>query len=59
MLAAKFPEDSAAKLAARVTGSVEKREGLEGKCFSGGIFRLDKAIAGETVPVPQKASVEG
>ena len=59
VLAAKFPEDSAAKLAARVTGSVEKREGLEGKCLSGGIFRLDKAIAGETVPVPQKASVEG
>ena len=59
VLAAVFPEDPAAKLAARVAGSVERREGLDGKCLSGGIFRLDKAIAGDTVPVPQKADVEG
>ena len=59
VLAARFPEDSAAKLAARVTGSVEQSEELSDKCLSGGRFRLDKAIAGNTVPVPQKAEVNG
>ncbi len=59
VLAAVYPNDPADKLAARVTGSVEKVDGLSDKCLSGGIFRLDKAIAGDTVPVPQKAGVEG
>ena len=59
ILAERYPNDSAAKLAARVTGSVMKTEDLSDKCISGGIFRLDKVIIGDTVPVPQKASVDG
>ena len=59
VLAAAFPKDSAEKLAARVTGSVLPMDAMKGKCLSGGIFRLDKALAEETVPVPLSASVEG
>ena len=59
VLAAAFPKDSAAKLAARVRGSVLPTDPLKDKCLSGGIFRLDKALAGNTVPVPQSAEVEG
>ena len=59
ILAAAYPDDPAAKLAARVTGSVLKTDDLSGACVSGGVFRLDKALAGDTVPVPQKASADG
>ena len=59
VLAAAFPNDSAAKLAARVTGSVMWTEDLKGKCIAGGVFRMDKALAGDTAPVPQKVSVNG
>ncbi len=58
VLAAAFPEDSAAKLAARVTGSVMPISEMKDLCLSGGVFRLDKALAGETVPVPQAATAE-
>ena len=58
VLAAAYPEDSAEKLAARVTGSVLPVSGMKDKCLSGGVFRLDKALAGETVPVPQSATAE-
>ena len=59
VLAAVFPDDSPAKRAARVTGSTLPVEDLSDKCLSGGIFRLDKAIAEETVPVPQHVKLEG
>ena len=59
VLAAYYPEDSAAKRAARVTGSVMKTDEMADRCISGGIFRLDKALAGETVPVPRKAGTDG
>ncbi len=59
VLSAVFPQDSPAKLAARVTGSILPVDGLSDKCVSGGIFRLDKAIAEDTVPVPQKAALSG
>ena len=59
VLAAAFPNDSAAKRAARVRGSVLPLDSLKDKCLSGGVFRLDKALAGNTVPVPQSAEVEG
>ena len=59
ILAAKYPEDSAEKLAARVKGSVFRNDYFEGRCASDGLFRLDKALAGETYPVPGKATVEG
>ena len=59
VLSAVFPEDSPAKRAARVRGSVLPVDGLKDKCLSGGIFRLDKALAEDTVPVPQSAEVEG
>ena len=50
-LAAEHPQDTPEKLAARVTGSVLPVDSLKDKCVSGGIFRMDKALAGETVPV--------
>ena len=59
VLSAAYPDDSPEKLAARVTGSVLPVKGLAGKCISGGVFRLDKALNGETVPVPMKAEVNG
>ena len=59
VLATAFPEDPAEKLAARVTGSVLSIPDMEDMCLSGGIFRLNKALAGETVPVPQAAVMDG
>ncbi len=59
VLAAAYPEDSPEKLVARVTGSVLPVASLKDKCISGGIFRLDRALAGNTVPVPMKAEVTG
>jgi hypothetical protein len=59
VLRAKYPDDSVEKLCARVTGSVLTLDSLSDYCLSGGIFRLDKAVAGETVPVPQSAYIEG
>ena len=59
VLAAAFPGDSAEKLAARVRGSVLPVSEMEDKCLSGGIFRLDKALAGDTAPVVKLASTEG
>ena len=46
-----YPEDSPEKLAARVTGSVLPMDEMKDKCVSGGIFRMDKAMKGDTVPV--------
>ena len=58
-LAAQYPGDSPEKLVARVTGSVQPMDAMKDKCISGGIFRLDKALAGDTVPVPTSAKVAG
>ena len=58
-LSAVFPEDSPEKLAARITGSVLPMDGLKDRCVSGGIFRMDKAMAGDTVPVLSSAEVSG
>ena len=57
VLSAVYPGDSAEKLAARVTGSVQRNEYLEGRCISDGLFRLDKAVTGDTYPVPGKLTV--
>ena len=57
ILSAVYPEDSPEKLAARVTGSVQRNDYLEEICASGGLFRLDKAIDGDTFPVPGRVSV--
>ena len=59
VLSAVYPDDTPEKLAARVTGSVLPVEGLTDKCLSGGVFRLDRALDGETVPVPRRAEVNG
>jgi len=59
VLAKAFPEDSAEKRAARVTGSVLRTDGIRKLCASDGIFRLDKALAQETCPVPGKATIKG
>ena len=58
-LAVQYPKDSPEKLVARVTGSVQPMDVMKDKCISGGIFRLDKALAGDTVPVPTSAKVKG
>ena len=56
ILAAAFPEDDAAMRAARIRGSVRPVEDLADFCTSGGVFRVDAALRGETAPVP--ASLE-
>ena len=58
-LAAAYPEDSPEKLAARVRGSVLPVSSMKEKCISGGIFQLDKALKGDTVPVPTEVTVKG
>ena len=59
VLAAAFPEDDAAKRAARITGSVKPVEALADLCVSGGVFNLRKALAGDTAPVLNSATTSG
>ena len=46
-----YPDEPADKIAARVRGSVMHLDNLEKYCISGGIARLDLALAGDTDPV--------
>ncbi len=55
ILAAAFPDDSAAKRAARIIGSVTPVPALKGKNLSGGIANTEKALKEETVPVVNDA----
>ena len=56
---AAFPGEPADKIAARIKGSVMHRSELDDICKSGGIVRLDKALAGDTDPVIKEAHVNG
>ena len=58
VLAAAFPQDDAAKRAARIKGSVKTVEDLQDLCTSGGVFRLDQALGEKTSPVPVSLSNE-
>lgn len=58
ILAAKFPEDSAAKRAARIIGSVTQSEALKDTCISGGIVDVEKALNENTVPVLNNAYID-
>lgn len=69
ILAAAFPNDSAAKIAARIVGSVSRPNDKIGgnpdarlitadTCVSGGIASVRKALAGDTVPVLNSAEIE-
>ncbi|MBR0384660.1 MAG: S8 family serine peptidase [Eubacteriaceae bacterium] len=51
ILCAKYPSDSAEKIAARIKGSVNAKDALADKSVSGGIVSTRKALAGETIPV--------
>ncbi|MDO5431973.1 S8 family serine peptidase [Eubacterium sp.] len=60
ILAAAFPNDSADKLAARIIGSVNKGDGhLTETSISGGYANVKLALAEETVPVLNSATVSG
>ena len=56
-VSAAFPGGPADKIAARIKGSVMRVSELEDICKSGGIVRLDKALAGDTDPVIKEAHV--
>ena len=56
VLAVAYPDDDAAKRAARIVGSVKPVDALTDCCVSGGIFRLDKALEQDTDPVLNGAS---
>ena len=51
MLAKAYAGEGADKIAARVIGSVTSLDSLTGKCVSGGLVSVTKALAGDTVPV--------
>ena len=58
VLAVAYPDDDAARRAARIIGSVKPVGSLANQCVSGGIFRLDKALDQDTNPVLNEASTE-
>jgi len=58
VLAAAFPNDDAAKRAARIVGSVKPVDDAVDLCASDGIFRLDKALEQDTNPVLNAASTK-
>ena len=51
LLSAKYPNESADKIAARVTGSVRQYDNLRDFSISGGIADVSKALSNDTVPV--------
>lgn len=59
ILSAAFPGDDAAKIAARIQGSVKPVKKMKDKSVSGGIFRVDKALKGKTNPVLRSCSTKG
>jgi serine protease len=59
ILSAKFENDSADKIAARIIGSVTDMPALSDKCVSGGIANVEKALTGNTVPVINDAVLSG
>ena len=56
---AKYPDESADKIAARVKGSVEELPELKDMCVSGGLLKQDKVFAGDTKPVLNSVSLNG
>ena len=59
VLAKRFPEESADRLAARIVGTAVQVLSLQGKCISGGIASLQNALSQKPVPVPQQAFCDG
>lgn len=59
ILSAYYKNDSAAKIAARIQGSVKRVSEMKKKSISGGIFRVDRALSGNTDPVLRSVKTSG
>ena len=59
ILSAYYKKDGAAKIAARIQGSVKRVSTMQKKSISGGIFRVDKALSGNTNPVLRSVKISG
>lgn len=56
---AKYPDESADKIAARIKGSVEELPALKDMCVSDGLLKQDKVFAGDTKPVLNSIKLNG
>ena len=59
VLRARYPGEGADKIAARIIGSVRRKDRFTDMCVSGGMADLTLALEGKTAPVLQRAKQDG